>query len=75
MWHDEKTEEIQLPVKNSSGKGSEPYLDSQPSVLKGARVAALHPQRHWYRDLDLSAPWVLRLVAVIAIMILGMLVF
>jgi hypothetical protein len=67
MIHDEKTAELEIPVSKQS-----------------SNVLPLHPQERkvlthqykgssswipWLNDLDIEAPWILRLIAVLTILI------
>ena len=74
MIHDETTTEIELPGHKKGSRSSKVYkLERRKPVATKATASSLILP-HWLTDFDLEAPWVLRLIAVIGILILSMLV-
>ena len=77
MIHDEKTTEIELPTKKAEKDSSIIHVQfpsSKKSKSAPTNSIAKSARFHWIKDLDLSEPWVIRLIAVLGILILSMLV-
>lgn len=74
MIHDEKTTEIELPWAKKSDSVSSNIVAAPSAALKATEHAKNVALKRWIQDLDMNSPWVLRLLAVIAILLLSLLV-
>ena len=87
MIHDEKTTEIELPVKKSkkdenivrvkfSEKRTQPIAKKNPvkSATLSVPSSSARLVVNWLKELDIHSPWIIRLLAVLSILILSMLV-
>jgi hypothetical protein len=73
--HDEKTTELELPKKTQTDASA--TVASAIVVPDSVPVVSRQPvssNRESIRDLDWNSPWVLRLIAVIAILVLSMII-
>lgn len=71
MIHEEKTTEIELPWAKKSDSSPLITPSTALSAKENAKELAL---KQWIRDLDMNSPWVIRLLAVVAILLLSLLV-
>lgn len=88
MTHDETTTEIEIPIKKPDTnivrvdfarqapvatvqqRLVPPPLPAQPQAV----ALPVRTSKQWFRDLDVGAPWILRLIAVAMIIALSLLI-
>lgn len=81
MSHDEITTKLEIPKRRATdnivrvnfSQGNSPRKEQTTSAaaIPQARRSSLFPR---LKDIDFTAPWVIRLIAVIAVLVLSMLI-